>query len=387
MALNKFNHAKVKAIQAVIPKTILNIDDEKQYYSDDFRFDRFKKVLGLGTRRVIDDKTTNTDLLEFAANRIIEKQNIDRVSIDTLIVVSTSHDFRYPASACVLQGRLNLSDDCTCFDLSGLGCSGYVHGLFTAHSLIASGASKRLLLLVGDTLSNHTNTEDRNTSILFGDAGSATLLEYSNEDLTNYFYTGTQGKGYDNLISPAGGYYLPIYEDIANLKIKDDKGNIRYLYHDYMNGMEVFKFSADIGPNGIKKILESSKNTVDTVNYFAIHQANKQIVNTVAKFAGLTKDKYSTSAFETYGNTGTCAIVTDIVHNLHGHKVNKLGLASFGVGLSWGFAVIDTQGTVIYDFDELPDNFNDNRHEQGLGLTRQERIDYWVKKTSVLENK
>ena len=72
MALNKFNHAKVKAIQAVIPKTILNIDDEKQYYSDDFRFDRFKKVLGLGTRRVIDDKTTNTDLLEFAANIIIE---------------------------------------------------------------------------------------------------------------------------------------------------------------------------------------------------------------------------------------------------------------------------------------------------------------------------
>ena len=163
---------------------------------------------------------------QFSHNRIIEKQNIDRVSIDTLIVVSTSHDFRYPASACVLQGRLNLSDDCTCFDLSGLGCSGYVHGLFTAHSLIASGASKRLLLLVGDTLSNHTNTEDRNTSILFGDAGSATLLEYSNEDLTNYFYTGTQGKGYDNLISPAGGYYLPIYEDIANLKIKDDKGNI-----------------------------------------------------------------------------------------------------------------------------------------------------------------
>jgi 3-oxoacyl-[acyl-carrier-protein] synthase-3 len=387
MALNKFNHVKIKAIQAVLPKNIKNIDYEKQYYKDEFRFERFKKILGLGTRRVVDDKTTCCDLIEFAAIKLIEKENLDKDTIDTLIVVSTSHDFRSPASSCILQGRLGFTEDCTCFDLSGLGCSAYVHGLFTAHSLIASGASKRVLLLVGDTISEHTNEKDRNTSILFGDAASATLLEYTDDEITNYFYTGTRGQGYDNLISPAGGSYLPIEKDIVDLSIEDNSGNVRYLYHDYMNGMEVFKFSAEVGPLGIKKILDYSNNTIDTVDYFAIHQANKQIVNTVARFASLPKEKYSASAFETYGNTGTCAIVTDIVHNLHDKEIKKLGLASFGIGLSWGFAVLDTNGTVIYDFDELPNNFNDNRHEQGLGLTRQERIDYWVKKTSVIENK
>ena len=175
----------------------------------------FKKILGLGTRRVVDDKTTCCDLIEFAAIKLIEKENLDKDTIDTLIVVSTSHDFRSPASSCILQGRLGLTEDCTCFDLSGLGCSAYVHGLFTAHSLIASGASKRVLLLVGDTISEHTNEKDRNTSILFGDAASATLLEYTDDEITNYFYTGTRGQGYDNLISPAGGSYLPIEKDIV----------------------------------------------------------------------------------------------------------------------------------------------------------------------------
>lgn len=212
-------------------------------------------------------------------------------------MVSTSHDFRSPASSCILQGRLGFTEDCTCFDLSGLGCSAYVHGLFTAHSLIASGASKRVLLLVGDTISEHTNEKDRNTSILFGDAASATLLEYTDDEITNYFYTGTRGQGYDNLISPAGGSYLPIEKDIVDLSIEDNSGNVRYLYHDYMNGMEVFKFSAEVGPLGIKKILDYSNNTIDTVDYFAIHQANKQIVNTVARFASLPKRKVLSICF------------------------------------------------------------------------------------------
>ncbi len=231
MALNKFNHVKIKAIQAVLPKNIKNIDDEKQYYKDEFRFERFKKILGLGTRRVIDDKTTCCDLLEFAAIKLIEKEKLDKDTIDTLIVVSTSHDFRSPASSCILQGRLGLTEDCTCFDLSGLGCSAYVHGLYTAHSLIASGVSKRLLLLVGDT----------------NQLQPVTVIEENvNADLM---------KQYD-----IGEEYNYIHNSILSTMLKKDNNskNVLLRYH-YRCGQKIVSFVNQRFYNNQLKLLNNEK--------------------------------------------------------------------------------------------------------------------------------
>lgn len=300
---------------------------------------------------------------------MIDALNVDKDTIDALIVVSTSHDYHYPASACVLQGRLDLSEECSCFDISGLACSAYVHGLWLAHSLIASNAAKKVLLLAGDITSTHSDRRNRNSNMLFGDAGTATLLEYTDEEKTAFFYTGTRGKDWDKLIAPAGGYALPIREDIAGTFEKDASGNVWHLWDDIMKGLDVFKFATDVGPKGINAVLKYAGKTKEDVDWFAFHQANKQIVRTIGMYAGLPKDKFSADTFSKYGNCGAAAVTTDICHQLQGKSVQTVCLATFGVGLSFGFALLDMKdarigGLRLY---KTPEN----------KMTRAEKIAYW----------
>lgn len=371
MPKSKFNHVKICGITAVVPEQFINIDDEIEFFNNDIQLlERNKKILGLGKRHVADDRTTNCDLCEAAARDLIDALNVDKDTIDALIVVSASHDYHYPASACVLHGRLDLNEECSCFDVSGLACSAYVHGLWLAHSLISGGAAKKCLLLTGDIVSRHSDRRNRNSNMLFGDAGTATLLEYTDEENTAYFYTGTRGKDWDKLIAPAGGYALPIREDIASLEYTDNTGNVWHLWDDIMKGMDVFKFTTDIGPRGIQEILSYAGKTVEDIDYFAFHQANKQIVRTVAMYAKLPKEKFSTETFSQYGNCSSASVTTDLCRQLKEKKAKTVCLATFGVGLSWGFGVL---------------NF-DNAYIGGIRLyktpeskmTREEKIKYWV---------
>lgn len=370
MSKSTFNHVKISGITAVVPENFINIDDEIEFFNNDPKLlERNKKILGLGTRHVADDRTTNCDLCEAAARDLIDALNVDKDTIDGLIVVSSSHDYHYPASACVLQGRLDLSEECSCFDVSGLACSAYVHGLWLAHSLISSRAAKKVLLLAGDITSTHSDRRNRNSNMLFGDAGTATLLEYTDEEKTAFFYTGTRGKDWDKLIAPAGGYALPIREDIAGTFEKDASGNVWHLWDDIMKGLDVFKFATDVGPKGINAVLKYAGKTKEDVDWFAFHQANKQIVRTIGMYAGLPKDKFSADTFSKYGNCGAAAVTTDICHQLQGKSVQTVCLATFGVGLSFGFALLDMKNTLIGGLRlyKTPEN----------KMTRAEKIEYW----------
>ena len=370
MSKSKFNHVKISGITAVVPEKFINIDDEIEFFNNDPKLlERNKKILGLGTRYVADDRTTNCDLCEAAARDLIDTLNVDKDTIDGLIVVSSSHDYHYPASACVLQGRLDLSEECSCFDVSGLACSAYVHGLWQAHSLISSRAAKKVLLLAGDITSTHSDRRNRNSNMLFGDAGTATLLEYTDEENTAYFYTGTRGKDWDKLIAPAGGYALPIREDIAGTYETDATGNVWHLWDDIMKGLDVFKFATDVGPKGIAAVLDYAGKTKEDVDWFAFHQANKQIVRTIGMYAGLSKDKFSADTFSKYGNCSSAAVTMDICNQLQEKSVQTVCLATFGVGLSFGFALLNMKdarisGPCLY---KTPEN----------KMTRAEKIAYW----------
>ena len=371
MAKSVFRHARVTGITAVVPEKCISIDNELEFFNNDKSLlERNKKILGLGMRHVVEDGTAVSDLLSAAAVRLFDGMKLDRSSVDALIVVTSSPDYHYPATACVLQDRLGLSEGCSSFDVGGLACSAYVHGLWLAHSLIESGAANRCLVLAGDLTSTHSDRRNRNSNMLFGDAGTATLVEHTEEDCPAWFITGTRGSGWNTLIAPAGGYALPIRGDIADLEVADDGGNVWRMYDDIMKGLSVFKFTTEVGPKGIADVLEMSGKTKDTVDYFAIHQANKQIVTTVARWAGLPKGKYSADAFSKYGNCGAAAVTMEIVNRLEAGALSSVCLATFGVGLSWGFAVADFS----------------RAHFGGIGLyktprgmpTRQERIRKWI---------
>ena len=169
MAKSTFKHVRVSGIAVTVPENCINIDDEVVFFNNDrVLLERNKKILGLGTRHVVDDRTSLSDLLVAATGNLISSMAIDKGKIDALIVVSTSHDFHYPATACVVQGRLGLSEECSCFDVAGLGCSAYIHGLWLAHSLIVSGAAHKCLVLSGDLTSTHSDKRNRNSNMLFG---------------------------------------------------------------------------------------------------------------------------------------------------------------------------------------------------------------------------
>lgn len=371
MGFSQFNHVKISGITAVVPENFINIDDEIEFFNNDPKLlERNKKILGLGTRHVADDRTTNCDLCEAAARDLIGALNIDKDTIDAVIMVSTSLDYKYPASACILQGILGLSEDCSCFDVTGLACSAYVHGLWLAHSLISSGAAKKVLLLSGDVASTHSDRRNRNSNMLFGDAGTATLLEYTEEDNSAWFYTGTRGKDWDKIVAPAGGWALPIEKDIIDIEEKDGAGNVWHLWDEIMKGLDVFKFTTDVGPKGIAAVLDYAGKTKEDIDFFAFHQANKQIVRTVAMYAGLPKDKFSTETFSRYGNCGNVAVTMDLCRQLKEKPEKTVCLATFGVGLSWGFAVLDFEKTYCGGI---------RLYKTPAGkMNRQERIKYWI---------
>ena len=371
MAKSTFNHVRITGITAVVPEKCINIDDEVGFFNNDKALlERNKKILGLGTRHVADEGVAVSDLLEAAAVKLFDGMEFNRASVDALIVVTSSPDYHYPATACVLQHRLGLPEECSCFDMTGLACSAYVHGLWLAHSLVESGAARHCLVLAGELTSTHSDRRNRNSNMLFGDAGTATLVERTGEECPAWFITGTRGAGWKTLIAPAGGYALPIRGDIADLEVTDDSGNVWRMYDDIMKGMDVFKFTTDIAPKGIADVLSYSGKTIADIDYFAIHQANKQIVTTVARWAGLPKGKYSADAFTKYGNCGSAAVTMELVNRMEAGALPSVCLATFGVGLSWGFAVVDFS----------------KAHFGGVGFykapegmpTREERIRKWI---------
>lgn len=372
MAKSTFHHARVAGITAVVPENAILIDDEIEFFRNDRALlERNKKILGLGTRHVADDRTTNADLCEAAAADLIGQLGIDRGGIDALIAVSCSHDYKYPASSCILHGRLGLAEECSCFDVSGLACSAYVHGLWLAHSLVSGGAAQRCLLLAGEVTSKHSDRRNRNSNMLFGDAGTATLVERTAEERPAWFLTGTRGKDWDKLMAPAGGWALPVEKDIVDLEVTDATGNVWHLWDEIMKGMDIFRFTTEVGPKGVRDILEYSGKTEKDIDYFAFHQANRQIVRTVANFAGVPKEKWSAETFTRYGNCGTAAVTMDILRRLEEGPLGETCLATFGVGLSWGFAVLDLSGTRcggVRPYRTPPDKPN-----------RLQQIDHWIR--------
>lgn len=371
MGLSQFNHVKISGVKVVLPSKCINIDEEIHFYKDNPKIlERNKKILGLDTRYVIDSDVTSLDLCEQATKELMVETHTNIQDVDTIIYASSSHEYSTPADACILHGRLDLPEDCACFDMGGLSCSAYVHALWLAHSLIASGASKKCLVLASDMNSTHSEVRNRISNMLYSDAGSATILEYTDDDNTAFFYTGTRGKDWDKIIIPASGAKLPIRKDIAELEISDKDGNIWHLYDEILKGMDIFKFTMENAPHSVNKILEYAHLTINDIDFVAFHQANGQIVKTVATHSSVPKDKYSNETFSKYANCGAPSVLSNVCDVLNNKNINKLMLVTFGVGLSWGTSIVNFKDAY---------NGGISFYKPTKTMSRQEQIDYWIK--------
>ena len=372
MPNSRFNHVKISGFVTIVPDNSINIDEEIRFYDNDpKKLERNKKILGLGTRYVLKDGITCLDLCEEAARHLIKELNIDKDTIDGVVVTSNCHEYCSPADACIIHGRLGLNNNCNCFDISGLSCSSYVYSLMVISSLIESGVMKRCLLLTGDMNSIHSDVRNRNSNMLYSDAGSATLIEYSEKEILSWYDSGTDGNGWDKIIVPASGAKLPVRNDIADIEVIDNDGNVWHLWDEILKGFDIFQFTMTAAPVSVKNLLEYSEKTVDDIDFFPMHQANGQIVKNVAMHAGIPKDKFSNETFTKFANCGAPSVLSNICDVLQNKKVKDVMLVSFGVGLSWGCCIINVEdtyngGVIKY---KLPDYIP----------TREERVNKWIK--------
>mgnify|MGYP002601083090 CR=1 FL=1 len=372
MALASFKHVKIKGIITVLPEHCIHIDDEIRFYDNDpKKLERNKGILGLGSRYILPQGLTCLDLCEEAAKRLIKELRINLEEIDGVIVVSETHDYIAPSDACLIQGRLKLPAKCMCFDVGGLSCSGYVHGLLIAHSLIESGVMNKCLLLAGDMNASRSDVRNRNSAMLFSDSGSATIIERSEDTYNSFFDVGTNGDKWDKIIVPASGNRLPIRNDIANIEVTDEKKNVWRLWDVIMKGGDVFQFALRVAPKSMTDLLQYAGKTVEDIDYFPMHQANKQIVSFIQKIANIPIEKTSGVTFEKYANCAAASVVSVICDQLKDKKVNDIMLVTFGIGLSWGTCIVDF-GNVVncgVQFMKTPEKIK----------TRSEITEYWIK--------
>lgn len=369
MSRSTFKHVKITGIKTSIPEHYIDVDNELQYFGNNQkRLDRQKKMIGYGRRYLADECTTVTDLAVDAARKLMAEMEIAPSTIEAVVFVNQSPDYAAPADACVAHGRLGLDVSVPCFSIN-LGCSGYVYALWTAHALIESGAVGNCLLLAGDLPTHTIAQSNRKSAPVFGDAASATLLICSERETKSAFVLGTDGKGWDKLILPFGGMRLPYDKDTFKYSATDAGGNVWTPTQSMMKGEDVFAFTMDVAPQLILDTTQAAGWTNDDVSLFAIHQANKQILEMIIGKAGIPAEKTPIDVFSKYANNSTNSVVTVICDQV-GNPMGKTILATFGIGLSWGGAALDLSGMYNGGITTY--------HPPAGRPTREQQIEHWL---------
>ena len=329
MKPNKTNiKAAITAVGGYVPKDFIsNKDLEKLVDTND---DWITARTGIKKRRILKDKGKGTSFLAInAAKDLIAKKKIDPETIDLVIVSTITPDFHVASTAPTVASAIK-ANNAYAYDLSAA-CSGFLYGMSTATSFIESGRYKKVLIIGADMMSSIVDYTDRSTSILFGDGAGAVLVEpsingYGWEDE----YLRSDGIGAEWLNIKSGGSLHPISSETIENKW-------HYIAQD---GKTVFKSAVSEMANATEQIIIRNELKSEDIKYLLPHQANKRIIDATAEKINLDKNKVLMN-IENYGNTTAATIpllMYDYEKNLN--KGDKLILAAFGAGLTWGAAYL-----------------------------------------------
>ena len=336
---------RVRGIAAAVPKEKeSNLDYER---ISEAERNLLVKTTGILYRHVAPPGITTADLCQRAAEKLIAELNWNKNEIDLLIFISQSPDHFLPASAVLLQDKLGLPKTTAAFDIM-LGCSGYVYGLSVISSMVATGGFKKALLLTGDISTHGITRTDKSTWPLFGDAGTATAVEFDPQSKL-FFNLQSDGSGADAIIIPDGGLRNPIGEKtFVNEEV--EKGVIRHRRNLWLNGLDVFNFSVREAPPNISATMEFANVNPENVDYFIFHQANLLMDETIRKKLKIPAEKVPYSLRD-FGNTSSASIPITIVSQLRNQMETpkKILLSGFGVGLSWASVVLETEKVICPD--------------------------------------
>lgn len=351
MAFLQLKNIVIRGISACVPKTI---EENETIYNEKWGdgYQNFVNTTGVERARRGPKEICTSDLCYEAAEKLITELGWDKTEIQALVFVSQTPDYILPATSCILAHRLGLSQDCYSLDVS-LGCSGWVYGLSSIAGIIQGGGLKALLL-VGDTTSKTTSPEDKSSWPLFGDAGTATALEYVENNEGLKFVMNTDGGGAEAIFIKDGGYRNMFTEDSLVLR---DRGNDVILsdIHCALDGMTVFSFGISKAPKSVRSLIEHFGIDLEAIDYFIFHQANLFMNEKIRIKLKLPEYKVPYS-LKDFGNTSSASIpltlVTQCAHPLK-NKLLKHICCGFGVGLSWGSVYFETDHIVVPPLIEI----------------------------------
>ena len=361
MAFLEFKNVRIAGIAAGVPK---NVADNLHPTTDDaisseYSPEDFVKTTGVKERRVSFELTTS-DLCYAAAERLISDLGWEKQDIGAIIFVSQTPDYILPATSCILQDRLGLSKECYATDMA-LGCSGWVYGLSSTISLLSAGTIKKALLMCGEAKARFRGRK-RLRNPLFGNAGTVTAVEFQEGAPAIRFHMGTDGSGFDAIITPDGGSRNPAMMSSFEPEFVEGKETLRL--QSRMKGMDVFSFGITTAPKSVKNLSTHYGFDYLQADWFVFHQANMKMNNMIAKKLKLPTEKVPSSMYH-FGNTNGASIPMTIVAELKGNVENKPTMficCGFGVGLSWGTVAFKTDNLVISDLVEVSDEETDKVH-------------------------
>ena len=299
----------ISQIGAYIPeRKVSNLDLlEKFDVSEAF----IREKIGVLHRARKEPEQKASDLCVYAFDDLKIKTNLNVEEIECCVVVTQNPDFNIPHTSAIVHGKLNLPEDCASFDIS-LGCSGYVYALSIVMAFMQANGMKKGLLFTADPYSDIVDEDDKNTALIFGDAGTVSLLDSSATLTPLAFDFGSKGKGYKGLINQ------------ENL---------------YMNGRAVFGFTATAVPTSIRKLLSKLNIAKENIDRWYLHQGSKYIIDTIIQRLELDESKVVFDMYE-YGNTVSSSIPLLLSKDIDSLQVGeKIALSGFGVGLSWSSAI------------------------------------------------
>ena len=330
-----YMEAYIKAISYYLPEKIITNDDLVKEFPE-WTVDKIASKVGVVERHVVNDDETAVDLAVKAGEKLFIEHGIDRESIDFILFCTQSPDYYLPASACVIQEKLNIPTSIGALDFNQ-GCSGFIYGLLLAKGIVQSKIASNVLLITSETYSKHIHPKDKGNRTIFGDAAAATLISSEGFAKIGNFDTGTDGSGANNLIVKTGGLRNKLQTGDITF---DESGNPISSDHLYMNGGEIFNFTSHAVPLLVEKVLIKNNIKSNDVDLYVFHQANKYMINYLRKLLDIDKDKFYIF-MEKVGNTVSSTIPIALheaqkENLLHGNIL----IAGFGVGYSWGGTVL-----------------------------------------------
>jgi 3-oxoacyl-[acyl-carrier-protein] synthase III len=292
---------------------------------------------GIRERRIArPDQHPSTLGLE-ASIKALRVANLRPRDVDLIICTSSSPEYIFPATACLIQDQLGATK-AGAFDLLAA-CSGFIYALNMGAQAIRSGSIKSALVIGSETLSRFINWKDRNTCILFGDGAGAFVLQASEQPggvLSAVMHS--DGSGGDLLTIAGGGSRYPASESTL----------VNGQHYIQMDGKEVFRFATRVMASATQEVLACSGLTLDQVQWIIPHQANIRIIEAAARGLKLPMDRFIVN-LERYGNTSTASIPIAMVEALEKGQIkpgDKLVMVGFGGGLTWGALAAEWTGPI-----------------------------------------